>query len=194
MEGLDAGADDYLAKPFRTEELLARVRVVLERAAGRRTAGALATTAHPPTAPVPIATAVPVPEPAARARRPRAGTGRPVHRIQSWRLPSEAAAIPALRRRLRSWLTVCGVEPDEAYDLLLAACEAATNAVEHAQDPTEPFFDVTAAVVDRGDPDRGARLRPVARADGVDGPRSRRTLMSAVGDITATPSPEGRRS
>ena len=38
VEGLEAGADDYLAKPFRTEELLARVRVVLERAAGRRTA------------------------------------------------------------------------------------------------------------------------------------------------------------
>ncbi|WP_232797103.1 response regulator [Blastococcus atacamensis] len=35
VEGLEAGADDYLAKPFRAAELLARVRVALERAAGR---------------------------------------------------------------------------------------------------------------------------------------------------------------
>lgn len=35
VEGIDAGADDYLAKPFRMEELLARVRALIRRAAGR---------------------------------------------------------------------------------------------------------------------------------------------------------------
>ncbi len=96
-----------------------------------------------------------------------------------------------LRRGLRAWLESAGVDDDQRYDLLLAACEAATNAIEHAQDPTEPFFDVTSSVDD-------GHVRITVRDYGqwrervpsMDRGRGS-TLMSAVGEIVATPSPEG---
>ena len=34
VAGMDAGADDYVAKPFHMEEVLARLRALLRRSAG----------------------------------------------------------------------------------------------------------------------------------------------------------------
>ncbi|WP_231486531.1 ATP-binding protein [Candidatus Blastococcus massiliensis] len=96
-----------------------------------------------------------------------------------------------LRRGLRAWLADAGAAEDQAYDLLLAACEAATNAMEHAQDPTQPYFDVSAVV-------GGGRVEITVRDYGqwrervpsMDRGRGS-TLISAFADVTATPSPEG---
>ncbi len=39
LEGLDLGADDYVTKPFNPRELLARIRAVLRRTAGKEESG-----------------------------------------------------------------------------------------------------------------------------------------------------------
>ena len=193
VEGLDAGADDYLAKPFRSDELIARVRVALERAAGRATAlvGTARATLEPAPAESPPPAAVwSAPVPRAIPPQPVSAPASGAHEA-TWRFPSEATSIPLLRSRLRALLDEAAVDADQAYDLLLATCEAATNAFEHAQAPSEPFFDVTASVDERqvriAVRDYGQwRERTPSMDRGRGG-----MLMSAFADITATPSPEG---
>src|SRR5207237_7800259 len=51
VQGIDGGADDYVAKPFRMEEVLARLRALIRRASGHvttdRRCGALALDPRP---------------------------------------------------------------------------------------------------------------------------------------------------
>lgn len=68
---------------------------------------------------------------------------------REWRLPATATSVPVLRRGLLAFLQGTSVLGEEQlYDLLLAACEAVSNAIEHAQHPSEPFFDVHTEVDD----------------------------------------------
>jgi anti-sigma regulatory factor (Ser/Thr protein kinase) len=48
-----------------------------------------------------------------------------------------AAEVPVARERLRNWLNSIRVSPDRELDILLAAGEAVTNAIEHGS-PDEP--------------------------------------------------------
>jgi signal transduction histidine kinase/ActR/RegA family two-component response regulator len=195
VEGFAAGVDDYLAKPFQAAELIARVRVVVERAGRRGDAAA----PDAPTGPISVPggalpdvrSLVPVSRPPAVAPPPAPERGPEQVHHERWRLPSSPQSIPALRRALRRLFSAAGLHEDTAYDVLLAACEAATNAVEHAQDPIEPFVDVTAEV-------GGGRVVITVRDHGqwrermpsMDRGRGS-TLMSAFADITAVPGPEG---
>jgi anti-sigma regulatory factor (Ser/Thr protein kinase) len=110
---------------------------------------------------------------------------------QEWRLPSTGPSVRSLRHGLRAFLDDTGLPPDELHDLLLAACEAATNAIEHAQQPTEPFFDVLFEVED-------GQVTIVVRDHGQwrDGPTGQYRgrgiqMMSALVDTTITSLPQG---
>jgi serine phosphatase RsbU (regulator of sigma subunit)/anti-sigma regulatory factor (Ser/Thr protein kinase) len=75
-------------------------------------------------------------------------------------LPAEPGALVGLRRQLAPWLAQAGIDEEDAYDVVLATCEAAANAIEHAYGPAEAMFRVTAQA-ERGEvtvevQDRGA--------------------------------------
>lgn len=72
--------------------------------------------------------------------------GGPQVRTRDWRFPSTAMSVGAMRRELRPFLASSGLPEQDVDDLVLAACEAATNGIEHARHPAEPFFDVQAEI------------------------------------------------
>jgi len=85
---------------------------------------------------------------AGRAWPPRAGTstGPAWREHRQWRWPSLPTSVRSMRVELRPVLDLTGLADDELDDLVLAAGEAANNAVEHAQRPSLPFFDVSTEV------------------------------------------------
>ncbi|WP_369256269.1 ATP-binding protein [Geodermatophilus amargosae] len=189
VEGFDAGVDDYLPKPFESAELLGRLRAVLERSRGRREP-------VPPAAPSALPAPPPPPPPAAGSGAaavapPQAPADRPDGTTTTWRFPSRPSSIPALRRRLRALLGDAGLDEDRVYDLVLATCEAATNAVEHAQDPAEPVVDVR-VTLDDGAVEIAVRDHGQwkERTSSMDRGRGS-MLMSAFGEIAAVPGPAG---
>ncbi len=63
-------------------------------------------------------------------------------------LPAEPESLTGLRRRLSRFLHAAGASEIEAYEITLAVCEAAGNAIEHAYGPGDATFDVEAALAD----------------------------------------------
>ena len=103
-----------------------------------------------------------------------------------WRFPSVLSSVIGMRQELRGFLADTSLSDDEIEDLLLAASEAANNAVEHAQEPTEPFFDVCTEVND-GDvtiviQDHGGWRQPTSPSDRGRG----LAMMRALADTTVT--------
>jgi anti-sigma regulatory factor (Ser/Thr protein kinase) len=72
--------------------------------------------------------------------------GPPWWQTRQWRWPSLLRSVRTMRVELRPVLDLTGLPDHELDDLVLAAGEAATNAVEHARLPTLPFFDVSTEV------------------------------------------------
>jgi serine phosphatase RsbU (regulator of sigma subunit)/anti-sigma regulatory factor (Ser/Thr protein kinase) len=58
------------------------------------------------------------------------------------RFPADSIQLVTLRRTLQRWLTESGASAEEAYEVIVAASEAATNAIEHAYGPGPAFFEV----------------------------------------------------
>lgn len=63
-------------------------------------------------------------------------------------LPPRADALAAARGALRSWLAVAGVDAETARDIVLAANEALSNAVEHGSTSAHTIVTLQADAVD----------------------------------------------
>jgi PAS domain S-box-containing protein len=65
-------------------------------------------------------------------------------------LPASPEALRSLRRVLGRFLHEAGADRDEAFDVLVAAGEAAANAIEHAYGPFDARFEVEAELAGGG--------------------------------------------
>lgn len=63
-------------------------------------------------------------------------------------VPALAAELAPLRHTLARWLDEAGASPEESYELTVACCEAAANAIEHAYGPRPESFTVTATTME----------------------------------------------
>ncbi len=197
-EGLDGGADDYLTKPFTSQDLLARVRRTLRLARQRAGAGGAGGAVSPAEQERVLELARAVREAAALPAPPSAAPPAP-HRAALREvevelvLPAVLESAGRMRREVRAVLAAAGLDEDTAFALLLAASEAVNNAVEHAVDPTRPEVRVRVRVaaepwrasIEVRDHGRWRERRPsMDRGRGA-------ALMSAGGDVDVVPTPEG---
>jgi anti-sigma regulatory factor (Ser/Thr protein kinase) len=64
------------------------------------------------------------------------------------RLPARSTSLAELRAALTAWLARSGVRSGVAFDVVAAASEAASNAIEHAEAPSVPVVEVKAERLD----------------------------------------------
>jgi anti-sigma regulatory factor (Ser/Thr protein kinase) len=106
-------------------------------------------------------------------------------------VPSQPGALAPLRATLRRWLAQAGATEAEAFELLTACGEAATNAIRHASGPSRTDFEVHAVVIDDGVEIRicdHGRWRE--RRTDVGG-RGLPIIEAYVDELDIRPSPEG---
>ncbi|WP_369252641.1 ATP-binding protein [Geodermatophilus amargosae] len=108
-----------------------------------------------------------------------------------WRFLSMPTSVRGMRQDLHDLLDGTVPSADLVDDLVLAASEAADNAVEHAQRPTQPFFDVCAEIDGSGVTvtvrDHGTWRQPripTVRGRGL-------AMMDALAETTVTASVRG---
>jgi anti-sigma regulatory factor (Ser/Thr protein kinase) len=115
----------------------------------------------------------------------------PAARRREWRFPSDPSSITSMRWEVRGLLGDTGLSLNEIEDLVLAVSEAASNAVEHAQDPRKPFFDVSAEIDGRAVTivvqDHGHWRRPTSDRK----PGRGLAMMRALTDTSVATRPHG---
>ena len=62
-------------------------------------------------------------------------------------MPAIPASLPAIRHALRRWMADAGIEADDAYEVLVASCEACSNVIEHAYGLANGDVEVYATIV-----------------------------------------------
>jgi anti-sigma regulatory factor (Ser/Thr protein kinase) len=110
--------------------------------------------------------------------------GPPWWQRRQWRWPSTASSVRAMRLELRPLLDTTGLPADDLDDMILAASEAAVNAVEHARPSDRPYFDVLTEV---GEEWTGILIRDHGRWRAAPGDADRGRglyLMSVLADAT----------
>jgi len=58
------------------------------------------------------------------------------------RVPAQPASLALVRSELEAWLEREGISGQHAFDAVAAASEATSNAIEHAQQSTEPYVEL----------------------------------------------------
>lgn len=109
------------------------------------------------------------------------------------RVPADPTSLRLVRHEVRTFLSDRGIDASDVEDLVLATSEAANNAIEHPQEPTEPYIEIVATeqddlvAIDVRDFGRW-------RSDGPEADRGRGSaLMEAFADVRVTPSADGTR-